>query len=287
MSLDYRLATTQDPVVATSGEQALPIAPGTTASFPVTTTTSTCDCRWRVEVELLAGDEREVVTVGPDGARPGTAADNPDQPSFETTTADQTGLPVRYVTGRWQLDRRTEPAMPYPATPVCPLASTSEVIAALDSVGVTARSTARFSAGANQNTDTPGTRETAICSWRLPSASTDLGAVILVGATMADETAARTEFAAWKQAFSFSTATVDQCGFLSNRPPVGLAAVGGLGDEAASFPGLLVARAGNRIVRASVCAPASDDGDPARAPAAPGDLAGLRLVAEALLGSTW
>ncbi|OHV49719.1 hypothetical protein BCD48_12330 [Pseudofrankia sp. BMG5.36] len=289
LDLDSRLITSQDPVVATSGEQALPIAPGITTSFAVTTTTSTCDCRWRVEVELLVGDERQVVTVGPDGARPGTAADNPDQPSFETTTADYTGLPVHYVAGRWQYDRGNEPttSYPYPSTPVCPLASTSEVIAALDSVGVTARSTTRFSAGANQDTDDPGTRETAVCSWRLPSASTDLGAVILVGATTVDEAAARTVFAAWKQAFSFSDAIVDQCGFLSSNPPVGLAAVGDVGDEAAGNPGWLVARAGNRIVRASVCAPAGGDGDPARAPAAPGDLAGLRMVTQAVLGSTW
>ncbi|ONH32130.1 hypothetical protein [Pseudofrankia asymbiotica] len=285
LNLDYRLFTSQDPVVALPEDQARPIAPGTATAFALTTTTTTCDCRWRVEVELRVGDERKVVTVGPDGARPGTAADNPDQPSFETTTEESGGIPVRYLAGRWQLDLRNVATTPFSSTQDCLLASTPEVIAALDSAGVTARSTAQFGAWAGQEPDDHGTRETALCSWRLPSPLTDLGAVYLEGLTMADEAAARAELAMMREASPVPL--VDECGFLSDGPPAAMTAVRGVGDEAASVPGLLIARAGSRIVAVKLCAPAGPGADPTSAPAVPGDPAALSQLARAVLASTW
>jgi hypothetical protein len=77
------------------------LAPGTSGSFLLAVTTATCDCRWRVEVELQVGDERRVLTIGPDGAREGTAAENPSQPSFETSASTRARA-ARYVQGTWQ-----------------------------------------------------------------------------------------------------------------------------------------------------------------------------------------
>jgi len=283
LSLDDRLINSQDPVVTLPVEQAEPIAPGTAASFALTTTSTTCDCRWRVEVELLAGRDRTVVTVGPDGARPGTAANNPDQPSFATTTGTWGRIPVRYLAGRWQLDRHTFSSAPGPSSATCLLASTPEVLAALDSAGVTASSATQFDAGGDESGHIRGT-PTTLCSWRLPSDRTDLGAVLLEGNTLADEATARATFASMRVAF-FDSA-VDRCGFLSGRAPTA-AAVRGVGDEATSVPGLLLARAANRIVIVSVCAPADADARPADAPAVPGDLAALSMLARAVLGATW
>ncbi|MDT3440687.1 MULTISPECIES: hypothetical protein [unclassified Pseudofrankia] len=88
-------------VVPAPAGQASVLPPGASGSFLLAVTTATCDCRWRVEVELEVGDERRMITVGPDGARDGTAADNPGQPSFETTGSSQ-ARPARYIQGTWQ-----------------------------------------------------------------------------------------------------------------------------------------------------------------------------------------
>ncbi|WP_131831527.1 hypothetical protein [Pseudofrankia asymbiotica] len=87
-------------VPAPAGPESM-LRPGTSGSFLLAVTATTCDCRWRVEVELEVGGERRVLTVGPDGARDGTITDNPGQPSFETSGSSQ-ARPARYLRGTWQ-----------------------------------------------------------------------------------------------------------------------------------------------------------------------------------------
>jgi hypothetical protein len=89
-------------LVPAAAETETVLPPEATASYLLAVSTSTCDCRWRLEVELQVAGKRRVVTVGPDGVRAGTAAENPDQPTFETTASSQ-ARPARFVQGTWQV----------------------------------------------------------------------------------------------------------------------------------------------------------------------------------------
>ncbi|MBL7502259.1 hypothetical protein I6A84_12405 [Frankia sp. CNm7] len=260
---------------------------GASRSYLLAATTASCDCRWRVEAELLVGDERRLVTIGPDGARDGSAADNPDQPSFETTaSSNERGL--RFVQGRWWT---ASPWTMFDSN--CPLPRLAAAVPTMDAWTVAALP-ARIEDGSTGSTDlAPWPARSVTCLWQVQAAAVapgqSAGSLGVQALAFTDDAAARAEFAGLRPRPDLSPSP---CGFVAYSPaapprqPVTATTVTGLGDEAVSTPGWLLAREGSRVVTVSLCLPPSADAGSAARPT-PGGLVILRRLAEATLAGRW
>jgi len=258
------------------------VAPGGTASILVAGLAGGCECRWRLEVTLLVDGERQVVTVGRDGARPGPVDDNPGQPPFQTVSSAQL-TPYRYLDGQWQAAGLPLGA----AQPVCPLLRRDQVDAAFG-----ADSTGRIFQVYAQEGDEVGASSnrahTVSCAWQADPDRYGLGNLNVTVLRLADGAAARAEFDV-QRALLTTEPPLYECS--AGAHPAGPApvAVSGVGDEAVRAPGRIVVLAGDRVARVELCAaPLPDPGEPAPAPTPPvagvvGDPAVLALVARAAL----
>ncbi|WP_157488909.1 hypothetical protein [Pseudofrankia sp. DC12] len=276
---------------------------GATRSFPVTASTTLCHCRWRLEIALLVGRERRTVTVGPDGARAGTAADNPGQPSFETA-ASPPGSPYRFVEGKWRLDTAADGAMIGSGlpnafeqggggTPTCaPLASATLPAMFGGSAPEPLTSTLVESTPAIEIADdVAGLRSLAtFCRWRVEArAQAGPGYVSVQAYVLQSVSDARAELAGWLTSSTAPSSTACLPVLWDTTAPgkaLRMTPVAGVGDDAAAVPGALFARAGNRAVSVIACLPAPV-GAPLDAPRPPADPTVLTALARTALATNW
>ncbi|ONH32135.1 hypothetical protein [Pseudofrankia asymbiotica] len=260
------------------------VAPGHTQSILVAGLAGGCDCRWRLEVTLVVDGERQVVTVGQDGARPGPAASNPGQPPFQTVSSTQL-TPYRYLEGRWQ------PAeLPLGASqPVCPLLSSTEIAAAFGRQAQASDPFFQIYAQESESVGASGRPAHAVsCAWQADPDRYGLGNLDVAVLELGDGEAARAEFEAQRAILGDERSLF---GCYQGTAPVPVA---GVGDDAARTPGRLIALAGKKVVHVELCsAPLPDPNrplpstptPPSTASGVPGDPATLIRVAHAALAA--
>ncbi|OHV41790.1 MULTISPECIES: hypothetical protein [Pseudofrankia] len=268
------------------------VAAGRTESILVAGLAGACDCRWRLEVSLAVGGERQVVTVGRDGARLGSADRNPGQPPFQTVSSTQL-TPYRYLEGRWQPAELPLGA----AQPVCPLLPSTEVAAAFGwRTSDQQKSDPFFQTYAQESeilgsTDRPA--HLLSCAWQADPDRYGVGNLSVDVLELADGAAARAEFEA-DRALLGGAQPLFNCDPGAGTGGTATVPVTGVGDDAARAPGRLIALAGKKVVRVELCAtPRPDPDQPAPSTTTPasnpsgmvGDPAALARVARAALAA--
>ncbi|MBL7490645.1 hypothetical protein I6A60_37095 [Frankia sp. AgB1.9] len=256
----------------------------TTAPLLVAATTDGCACRWRLEVTLLVAGEQRVVTAGPDGVRPGPAAANRGQPSFETTSSAFL-TPYAFVDGAWRAAGGLTPSGS--TQPVCPLLPVDAVTRALGSS--TADPPSQVDENESVQRSYPDVSYTGLtrqvsCQWQASPTSWELGTLTVETTQVDDATTARAVFDQRRFAPA-GTPSIFGC---SQGPPTTASApveIQGVGDAAVRSAGQLLVLAADRVVRVELCVPPT----PAPTPPptivtpVPGDEAVLIQLARAVL----
>ncbi|MDT3438515.1 MULTISPECIES: hypothetical protein [unclassified Pseudofrankia] len=267
------------------------VAPGRTESILVAGLAGGCDCRWRLEVSLVVDGERQVVTVGRDGARLGPADSNPGQPPFRTVSSTML-TPYRYLEGRWQPAELPLGA----AQPVCPLLPSTEIAAAFG--WQTADSVPFFQTNALESDAVGASGRLArgvSCAWQADPDRYGRGNLDVALLELGDVDAARAEFEAQRALLTSEPALFDcdpgsAAGSLAPVP----VPVAGLGDDAVRTPGRLIALAGMKVVHVELCsAPLPDPNQPSPSTPTPpsttsgvvGDPAALARLARVALAA--
>jgi hypothetical protein len=202
----------------------LTLGPGDIEDFRITAGTVRCFCRWRLQVFATLDGKPTTYSIGPDGGRKGTAAENKGQRSF-LTSDKWSATPHEFVDDRWK-------AQPLVRPPLCSVLSEHEARGILGGVaGVDPGDSVNGPSGRTP----PSVGE---CAWRRNAGAVSGGfsGLEIKEATYPDVRAAH-------------GALVEYAEELVMRAGEGhLIAEVQLGDEARSIGDTLVARSGSRVI---------------------------------------